>query len=161
MQFVHLLMLDNMSLTQRAFSWINTWVYSSFPSRHYHGNSWDYFLPRGSTVNFPLISIQFALLPFLRSSQHGVSISWLQRLPLRYYLVFTPLCLQLLYSMKLFLSQCLLKSLLLSIVSVTTGWNHIQLLGNSSFEFPPWAPGEFQHYYPELTNTELIVCTVV
>lgn len=61
-------------------------------SHHYHGNSLDCFLPVGSLTvqwTFPVI-IPFAFFFFSffsnRFSQHGVSISWLQRYLLRYSL---------------------------------------------------------------------------
>lgn len=42
-----------------------------------------------------------------------------------------------------FFSDCSLKCFTLSTISWTTGRNHVQLLGDSSFEFSPWAPGDF------------------
>lgn len=75
---------------------------------------------------------------FFRSSQHGVFISWLQRLPLRYFL---PLSVSI---------SCAVWSFFFQIASwdlyfvdcIRTGGIHIQLLGDSSFEFPPWSPGK-------------------
>lgn len=97
-----------------------------------------FFASTGSvTVQWTFLQSWFNLLfSLFRSSQHGVFISWHQRFPLRYYLLFSPVNV----THKAF---CQGADWNLFSVAVTTGGVHIQLLGDSSFEFSPWTPGTF------------------
>lgn len=93
-----------------------------------------------------LHSIWFALFLlsffFVRFSQHGVSISWLQRFRLRCFLQLSQINVQCEVFFFFFLASFPTAVITFWNVSLTTGRNHVQLLGDSSFEFSPWSPGE-------------------
>lgn len=132
-------MLDRVSLTSLAFSSINTWIFPLIITMETPGTI---SFPMGIVTvqwTFPQSWFNFVLFFSFRSSLHGVSISWRQRFPRRYFYH----SLKLLHCVRLRHFTMPAESFTLSTVSLTTGRDHIQLLGDSSFKFSPWTPGEF------------------
>ena len=142
-QYVNLLMSDNVSLAGRAFSWINAWIWKGLLIFHLllPWKLLGLFSPQGEcdcVVNFATILIQIYFLHFFQVLTTWRLYFLAPKIPAKVLLSLSSGNVQL----KLFFTVPA-EIFTLSTVSVTTGRIHVQLLGDSGFEFSPWTPGEF------------------